>query len=394
MVPYCGLVTIAKKTLVAAGSALLLTLVGGIATAQQGAPPARFQAPAVTKSSNIATIRQKGSRLTDSRPSHVQTADYQIPVNPLRPLNSGVMRDENVTPTSMQEFEEGDEIIMEMPENSQETVEESAEFNPAPSSVLGGRRSQQVQPMDDPFNDRANASRIKGESLQASPARMRSPRSEPGTTRPSRFYQDQEQTKGADGSAQDESGTDKGVPDQTTQDETENGKDVTRDKLPKQKPDRTIASNCSDIEAMVLANSINNISLQTQPVVTEKQEIPQRCELALIGDVGRCWSSQTVTWTASALCHKPLYFEDVMLERYGHTRGPILEHFRSGAHFFASVATLPYHMGIHPPSECSYALGYYRPGDCAPFLRPAFPFSAQGATTQALASVGLPFIIP
>ena len=103
--------------------------------------------------------------------------------------------------------------------------------------------------------------------------------------------------------------------------------------------------------------------------------VPTECSLGEDKFENREWLASTMTWKASGLCHKPLYFEEVQLERYGHTIGPVLQPAVSGAHFFLNIATLPYKMGISPPHECEYALGYYRPGNCAPWLLP--PASAQ-----------------
>jgi hypothetical protein len=89
-----------------------------------------------------------------------------------------------------------------------------------------------------------------------------------------------------------------------------------------------------------------------------------------------------------------LYFEEVALERYGHSVGPIKQPFVSGAHFFGSLIALPYNMGIHPPNECQYALGYYRPGSCAPWLVPPLPISLRGAAVAAGTYVGGIYIIP
>ena len=108
----------------------------------------------------------------------------------------------------------------------------------------------------------------------------------------------------------------------------------------------------------------------------------------------RNWTSLTFTWTASALCHKPLYFEEVQLERYGHSAGPVAETMLSGVHFFGNIFFLPYHMGVYPPNECQYALGYYRPGSCAPWLLPAVPLSARGARMQASALLGGVLLFP
>jgi hypothetical protein len=110
--------------------------------------------------------------------------------------------------------------------------------------------------------------------------------------------------------------------------------------------------------------------------------------------VPRNWVASTFTYQASGLCHKPLYFEEVQLERYGHTAGPIKQPLLSGAHFFLNIAVLPYKMGINPPCECQYALGYYRPGSCAPWHIPPVPISVRGALAEAGAWVGGIYIIP
>jgi hypothetical protein len=122
--------------------------------------------------------------------------------------------------------------------------------------------------------------------------------------------------------------------------------------------------------------------------------VPTECTLGDDQFVPRAWDQVTFTWKASALCHKPLYFEEVGLERYGHTMGPVLEPVHSGAHFFLNVAFLPYKMGINPPHECQYALGYYRPGNCAPWLLPPVPISLRGALFQGAAAVGLVYLFP
>jgi hypothetical protein len=102
----------------------------------------------------------------------------------------------------------------------------------------------------------------------------------------------------------------------------------------------------------------------------------------------------TFTWTASALCHKPLYLEDVALERYGHSWGPLLQPFVSGARFYLGTLAIPYKMGIEPPTECVYALGYYRPGSCAPYTLGPIPISARGALLQGVYATGAALSIP
>jgi len=122
--------------------------------------------------------------------------------------------------------------------------------------------------------------------------------------------------------------------------------------------------------------------------------LPGECALGERSLVARNWLPSTYQFHASALCHKPLYFEDVQLERYGHTAGPIRQPILSGAHFFLNIAALPYNMAINPPHECQYALGYYRPGSCAPWMIQPIPLSLRGALAEAGAVVGGVYLFP
>jgi hypothetical protein len=123
--------------------------------------------------------------------------------------------------------------------------------------------------------------------------------------------------------------------------------------------------------------------------VSEYWQIPELCSVGDNRLPSRQWIPQTFTWKASALCHKPLYFENRQLERYGHTHGPFLQPIQSTGHFFTSLFTLPYQTAIHPPTECMYALGYYRPGNCAPWLKDPVPISLDGIRRQALVTTGI-----
>ncbi|MEZ6137940.1 MAG: hypothetical protein R3C53_23910 [Pirellulaceae bacterium] len=122
--------------------------------------------------------------------------------------------------------------------------------------------------------------------------------------------------------------------------------------------------------------------------------IPTVCGTGYERFEGRNFVPATVQWTASGLCHKPLYFEQVQLERYGHETGPLLQPLISTAHFFGNIAILPYKMGIHPPNECQYSLGYIRPGNCAPYMVQPFPWSLRGAVAQASFVTGAAALIP
>jgi len=143
------------------------------------------------------------------------------------------------------------------------------------------------------------------------------------------------------------------------------------------------------------ASTLADIGLDIAIVGTEGEDFPFECSINDGQKVQpRCWPQVTYRWTASKLYHKPLYFEEVDLERYGHSWGPCLQPFVSGAHFFTRLPVLPYCMGYTPPCECQYALGYYRPGNCAPYLVPAVPVSARGGLWQAGAAVGTAIIVP
>ena len=148
--------------------------------------------------------------------------------------------------------------------------------------------------------------------------------------------------------------------------------------------------------AEVAALSVYDLSDSDMCFVTAWWRLPGECQSQNSAYMAqtRDWVPSTFTWTASALCHKPLYFEEVQLERYGHTAGPIKQPFISGAHFFFNIAVLPYKMAINPPRECQYPLGYYRPGDCAPWHIPPVPLSLRGAAAEAGAWVGGIFLIP
>lgn len=128
--------------------------------------------------------------------------------------------------------------------------------------------------------------------------------------------------------------------------------------------------------------------------ITAWWRLPAECPLGGLRTSERTWLASTYQYHASALCHKPLYFEQVQLERYGHTAGPIRQPLLSGAHFIGSLVALPYQMAISPPTECEYSLGYYRPGNCAPWMIPPIPLSLRGATAEVAAALGMVYLIP
>jgi hypothetical protein len=140
-----------------------------------------------------------------------------------------------------------------------------------------------------------------------------------------------------------------------------------------------------------LMKSICELDVNIAP---SKGELPRECPLFADACEPRMWCDSLYTWKASSLCHKPLYFEHMSLERYGHTWHPFFQPVVSGAHFFGTIPILPYKMGIEDPCECVYALGYYRPGNCAPKLLYPLPLSLRGAVYEAAAVTGVVFLLP
>ncbi len=152
--------------------------------------------------------------------------------------------------------------------------------------------------------------------------------------------------------------------------------------------------NCEDEYRQLRA--ISELTVDIAP--NTEGVLPKECPLQHEDYTLRSWAPATYTWNASGLCHKPLYFEQVAMERYGHTPslrcGPLLAPIVSGAHFFATVPILPYKMGVNPPWECQYSLGYYRPGSCAPYIIPPVPLSVRGAAVQGVVVTGAVVAFP
>jgi hypothetical protein len=139
---------------------------------------------------------------------------------------------------------------------------------------------------------------------------------------------------------------------------------------------------------------LKKISELTTNITPPEGDIPHDCPLDGATFQPRAFAPITYAWTASAVCHKPLYFEDVQLERYGHMAGPWVQPFASAANFFLTVPILPYKWGLEPWNECIYPLGFYRPGDCAPYMFDPIPLSVRGALFEGCAWVGGVAAIP
>lgn len=101
-----------------------------------------------------------------------------------------------------------------------------------------------------------------------------------------------------------------------------------------------------------------------------------------------------VDLTAGEFCYRPLYFQEVNLERYGTSHGfwqPVI----SGARFFATVPALPYLMTVHRPCVCRYWPHQFPAGRKAPcWEKEGPPFDLEAAGIEGLAVYGLILLIP
>jgi hypothetical protein len=108
----------------------------------------------------------------------------------------------------------------------------------------------------------------------------------------------------------------------------------------------------------------------------------------------RLWPGYVYHWDATSLCYRPLYFEEINLERYGYGCCACLQPAASAAHFFATVPALPYCMAVDCPCECVYTLGHYRPGSCQPWRRHWPPCDPLAAAAEGGVLTGMIFLIP
>ncbi len=119
----------------------------------------------------------------------------------------------------------------------------------------------------------------------------------------------------------------------------------------------------------------------------------QEAEIQLPG-MGRGLAGREFAWAAPSFYHRPLYYEQHNLERYGHFYGgACLQSAICTAHFFATVPVMPYKVATQSPNECVYTLGNYRPGNCNPNYWTRCKLSTRGFVTQAVATTGWAFLL-
>lgn len=80
-------------------------------------------------------------------------------------------------------------------------------------------------------------------------------------------------------------------------------------------------------------------------------------------------SALPFTWASPAFYHRPLYFEQPNLERYGIGHRKCFQPIFSGIHFYGNVFLLPVKLMTQPPGERSSTLGHQRPGNTVRYQR-------------------------
>lgn len=110
---------------------------------------------------------------------------------------------------------------------------------------------------------------------------------------------------------------------------------------------------------------------KVEPVFLNSAVIVQKTERVQIDphdlNVTVPWDDRVYTWAAPQFYHKPLYFQQVNLERYGIGPCSPLQPAHSVMHFYGSTILWPAKMLWNAPAKSIYSLGHQRPGDCVDY---------------------------
>lgn len=156
------------------------------------------------------------------------------------------------------------------------------------------------------------------------------------------------------------------------------------------------------VQSRLLSNKIQTVSISIDKlgtgVVPKPSATRESASHELPTGAARGMFHTHVYWKASLIQHYPLYFEDAMLERHGHTRcwnGCALpQSIVSGVKFFATIPLLPYHETLRHKHQCVYALGHYRPGSTAPCLRDNIPYDHRAFAVESAAAAAFFWATP
>jgi hypothetical protein len=157
------------------------------------------------------------------------------------------------------------------------------------------------------------------------------------------------------------------------------------------------AENAAAADPILEFQPLSEISVDVRPPDAELP--PDRATdvfqpAAEVPDVRSDWYCREFHWEAPEFWHRPLYFDDVPLERYGQSCHPLAQPVKSGARFFLTLPILPYKAGIDRPCDMIPNLGYYRVGSCNPGVRQWLPLEADAALFESGAWVAAFLLLP
>jgi hypothetical protein len=132
--------------------------------------------------------------------------------------------------------------------------------------------------------------------------------------------------------------------------------------------------------AGAMPDDVSASAFPETPIPSESGPAPDRVEVP-------------VAYSPWTICFRPLYFEEVALERYGDSHG-FLQPAISGAHFFGSVVAMPYKMTVRPPRSCECSNGFSRPGDCPLAGYGEHVLRADAALVEAAVVAGIAVALP
>ena len=88
----------------------------------------------------------------------------------------------------------------------------------------------------------------------------------------------------------------------------------------------------------------------------------RRSQSGMPGRYGGASETLDYLWAPRNLVRRPLYFQDVLLERHGFTYGPVLQPIESGLRFVGDYLIFPFRAVKQPCHERQSVLGLDRPG--------------------------------
>lgn len=153
------------------------------------------------------------------------------------------------------------------------------------------------------------------------------------------------------------------------------------------RPDVVVDKPFAELTTNILANG------GRLPVDYAGKEFDREGVVWHVPGLGRPWMDSEVYWEAPALCHRPLYFQEINLERHGH-KARVVQPLVSAASFYGRIPALPYLIALDPPHRPVYTLGYRRPGSHVACRMTQVPLLLGPGAVQAAVIMGLIIAIP